>query len=296
MVENPLISIVMPTYNRADLILETIESVREQSYSNWELIIVDDGSDDQTESVIQTISNSKIRYCPIHHTGLLGKVRNVGIEKSNGQYIAFLDSDDVWRKDKLQFQLSLLTKYPDCKFCFSNGDQFGSTATLPAEAVALATGKLFESMLFGNTFPLYMPSLIVNRDIFQAVDKLDETYRSGADIDFFYRLAFCYDGIFTNEKLINIRKERGSNSDSFSELSYLELVDMYDRFFKMKMITDRQKKNLKGDTYYRLARHQQLKGNQKKAVRNFLRYSSLQPLDWKGWTRAVQSCLRLIRI
>jgi glycosyltransferase involved in cell wall biosynthesis len=296
MLENPLVSIVMPTYNRAKLILETIESVLHQSYPHWELIIVDDGSDDETEFVVNAISNSKIKYFRIAHTGLLGKVRNVGIEKSSGQYIAFLDSDDLWRRDKLEFQLSLLIKYSNSKFCFSNGDQSGPSATLPADAIGLATGNLFESMLFKCQFPLYMPSLMVSTDIFNSIDMLNEKYRSGADIDFFYRLAFKYEGVFTNEKLINIRKEPGSNSDKFSELSYLELIDMYDEFFQMGMITGRQKKNLKSDTYYRLARHQQINGNEKNAIKNFLHYSSLRPLDWKGWTRTIQSWLRLIRI
>jgi glycosyltransferase involved in cell wall biosynthesis len=295
MVDNPLISIVMPTYHRADLILETIQSVLQQSYSNWELIVVDDGSDDETASVIRGIGNNKIKYHRILHTGLLGKVRNAGIEKSNGQYIAFLDSDDLWRTDKLEFQLSLLRKYPHCKFCFSNGNQFGLQATEPAEATGLATGKLFDSMLFQNSFPLYMPSLIVSREIFQSVQTLEEKYRSGADIDFFYRLAFNYDGIFTNEKLIRIRKHRGSNSDNFSTLSYLELLGMYEEFYKKAMVTKKQWGKLRSDTFYGLARHEQIEGNEKNALKNFLRYTSIRPLDWKGWARTIQSSIRLIR-
>jgi glycosyltransferase involved in cell wall biosynthesis len=285
----------MPTYNRANVILETIQSVMRQSYSNWELIVVDDGSDDSTESVIRAIISDKIKYYSISHTGLLGKVRNAGIEKARGQYIAFLDSDDLWRTDKLEFQLSLLNKYPHCKFCFSNGDQFGPNATPPADATRLATGKLFESMLFQNQFPLYMPSLIISSEIFQSIEKLNEEYKSGADIDFFYRLAFSNEGIFTNERLISIRKEHGSNSDKFSELSYRELLDMYDKFNSAEMITEKQWKNLRSDTYYRLARHQQSNDNEKSAFKNFLRYISMRPLDWKGWARAIQSTIRLMR-
>jgi glycosyltransferase involved in cell wall biosynthesis len=295
MVDNPLISIVMPTYNRADLILETIQSVLRQSYSNWELVIVDDGSDDETESVIRAVGNNKITYHRISHTGFLGKVRNVGIEKSNGQYIAFLDSDDLWRTDKLELQLALLNKFSECKFCFSNGDQFGPGATPPAEAVGLATGNLFDSMLFRNQFPLYMPSLIIDKGVFNSVSMLAEKYRSGADIDFLYRLAFSFEGIFTNEKLISVRKHRGSNSDHFSELSYLELLDMFDEYYKKKIITRRQWGKLRSKTFYGLARHQQITGNAKHALKNFLRYSSLQPLDWKGWARIIQSSIRIIR-
>jgi glycosyltransferase involved in cell wall biosynthesis len=295
MFTNPLISIVMPTYNRANLIIESIRSVMTQSYTNWELIIVDDGSEDQTESVINAIASNKIKYLRIPHIGLLGKIRNIGIEKSTGRYIAFHDSDDLWRTDKLEFQLSLLAKHDRARFCFSNGDQFGSVATALANAPNMSSGKLFESMLFKNEFPLYMPSLIVDKEIFKSVNLLNENYRSGADLDFFFRLAFQYEGVFTNERLINIRKHRGSNSDKFSELSYTELMDMYDIFFTRQMITRSQLKGLRGNAFYKLGMLQYVNGREKNAFRNFIHYAMLNPMDWKGWGRAIQSSLKLIR-
>ena len=96
MKEVPLVSVIIPTYNRVHLIGETIQSVIDQSYTNWELIIIDDGSTDDSENVINEFNDNRIRYYTIQHCGILGKVRNVGLSHSKGDYIAFLDSDEIW--------------------------------------------------------------------------------------------------------------------------------------------------------------------------------------------------------
>src|SRR5688572_27262369 len=105
---NSLISVVIPTFNRAHLISEAIESVLAQSYPNWELIIVDDGSTDETQSLIRNFSDTRIRYFRIEHSGSFGTVRNFGIQASKGEYIAFLDSDDIWDPMKLEKQLQTI--------------------------------------------------------------------------------------------------------------------------------------------------------------------------------------------
>src|SRR6478609_11561206 len=123
-----LVSIIVPTYNRAHLIGETIQSVIDQSYKNWELIIVDDGSADNTNERIEKFNDKRIRFHRVEHSGVLGKVRNAGINFSKGELIAFLDSDDLWMPNKLEHQLSLMKDYPQASFIFGNGQQFGSRA------------------------------------------------------------------------------------------------------------------------------------------------------------------------
>src|SRR5688572_8916034 len=119
----PLVSIILATYNRAQLIGESISSVLNQTYGNWELIIVDDGSDDQTAEVVKELHEPRVKYFYVPHTGMLGAVRNLGIRKAKGEFIAFQDSDDIWREDKLAVQLQLFTKYPDTVFGLSNNNQ-----------------------------------------------------------------------------------------------------------------------------------------------------------------------------
>ncbi len=111
--EQPLVSAVIPTYNRAELISRAIDSVLKQSYTNLEIIVVDDCSQDSTPEVVNKIQDSRLYYYR-HSTNQGGSAaRNTGIKQSQGQYIAFLDSDDVWLPQKLDMQLEAIAKQTD---------------------------------------------------------------------------------------------------------------------------------------------------------------------------------------
>ena len=107
MAELPLVSVVVPTYNRAKLLAEAIDSVLAQSYPRIDLVVVDDGSTDESKRVVlqRFEPDKRGRYIRIDHSGFPGKVRNYGVASSRGQYIAFLDSDDLWAPDKIERQL-----------------------------------------------------------------------------------------------------------------------------------------------------------------------------------------------
>ena len=104
----PLVSAIVPTYNRANLVRRALDSVIKQSYSNLEIVVVDDASRDNTEEVINGMGDSRIRY--IRHTTNQGgaATRNTGIEAATGEYVAFLDSDDVWLQGKIEAQLAAI--------------------------------------------------------------------------------------------------------------------------------------------------------------------------------------------
>ena len=108
---NRPISIIMPAYNAEKFIRESITSVLQQTYSNWELIIVDDGSTDNTKKIIQAFAQQDGRIHYIYQpNGKQGKARNAGIRHASGDLIAFLDADDLWTKDKLEKQGSLIRR------------------------------------------------------------------------------------------------------------------------------------------------------------------------------------------
>ena len=96
----PKVSIVMPTYNRAKYIGETIQSVRRQTWQNWELIIVDDGSTDNTEDLISQMSDNRINFLKAGRVGINGKIKNMGLKETGSELIAFIDSDDLWSETK----------------------------------------------------------------------------------------------------------------------------------------------------------------------------------------------------
>ena len=108
--ENELISIIMPTYNCAKFIKETIESVINQTYQNWELVIVDDCSQDNTEEVVKKFNDERIKYYKLEKNSGAAIARTTAMKMATGNYMAFLDSDDLWKNDKLEKQLEFMKK------------------------------------------------------------------------------------------------------------------------------------------------------------------------------------------
>ena len=111
--KQPLVSVVIPTYNRADLIIRAINSVQSQSYQNLEIIVVDDRSQDNTLEVVRGIKDDRLNYYRHQSNQGSSAARNTGIMQANGQYIAFLDSDDVWLPQKLELQLEQIALTTD---------------------------------------------------------------------------------------------------------------------------------------------------------------------------------------
>lgn len=119
-----MISVIIPTYNRDQLIRNAVQSVINQTYTNWELIIVDDGSTDKTREVVSEYieKDPRIRYF-YKENGGQGSARNLGIRESKGDYIAFLDSDDEWEKTKLEKQIKILENNSNVDFCYTADKQ-----------------------------------------------------------------------------------------------------------------------------------------------------------------------------
>jgi glycosyltransferase involved in cell wall biosynthesis len=110
----PLVSVIIPTYNRLDLLKEALDSVSRQSYPNKEIVVVDDGSDDDTQAAMRGAS---VIYHRMPHSGLPGGVRNEGVRRSSGSLLAFLDSDDLWEPGKLEKQALYLLRHPRLSLC-----------------------------------------------------------------------------------------------------------------------------------------------------------------------------------
>lgn len=131
-----LVSIIMPTYNCGKFIAETIKTVLEQTYTNWELVIVDDCSKDDTEQVVKSFSDSRIRYYKLEQNSGAAVARTTAMQKAEGEYMAFLDSDDLWKKDKLEKQL---------KFMKDNKYNFTCTAYEQVDEQGNKLGKIIKT-------------------------------------------------------------------------------------------------------------------------------------------------------
>ncbi len=117
MTENDLVSVIIPVFNRPQMVKRAINSVFKQTYDNWELIIIDDGSTDETGDIIRSFNYEKrIKILTLSHTGMAGLVRNRGVDLAEGRWLAFLDSDDIWTEEKLILQLRYLNENREIRF------------------------------------------------------------------------------------------------------------------------------------------------------------------------------------
>jgi glycosyltransferase involved in cell wall biosynthesis len=173
--KQPLVSVIMPTYNHAQFIGEAIDSVSSQTYKNFELIIIDNYSEDDTEEIVLSYKDDRIKYLKFRNNGVIAASRNYGIRHSQGEYIAFLDSDDKWDKKKLEKQLPH----------FQSSEIVG----VASDAILITDTPYYRKKNYGrsklgyidyryidilNSNPIMTSSCIVNREILENVGFFDE--------------------------------------------------------------------------------------------------------------------------
>lgn len=198
-----MVSVILPTYNREKVILRAVNSVLAQSYEELELIIVDDGSVDDTERVVKSVPDQRITYLKIENGGP-ARARNYGISMAKGSYIALIDSDDSWKKDKLQKAISCLETY--------NGDIVFSNLQIHAKktyvAPALAQGIVdLNTLMNGNK--VMPPALIAKADVFKEC-KFDEELSCLEDYEWVIRAASKYSFVFCDDILGDVFAQKDS--------------------------------------------------------------------------------------
>lgn len=291
---SPLVSIIMPTFNRAQLIAESIRSVVDQTYEHWELIIIDDGSTDDTRDVIGQFDDRRITSHFIEHTGLIGKIRNAGIKLSKGELIAFQDSDDIWLPEKLQTQLKSLWAHPEAAFILSNNSQIGEFAVEIPEYKDTFVGKLFLPFLLKNQFHFCGTSFVFRREVLDSIGTLEESVRMMREFHFFLRISAHFTGIFLPDKLVKVRRHGGNTSNQYHVQSYKNLIIIVRDFHKQGVISWIDYKRL-------VARYEYQSGlcydseRDARASPTFLRSWLHNPLNVKAFIRIVWSFISHVR-
>jgi glycosyltransferase involved in cell wall biosynthesis len=191
----PLVSVIMPTYNHAKYIGEAIESVLNQTYKNFELIIIDNYSEDDTEKIVAAFKENRIKYLKFRNNGIIAASRNYGIKNSDGEYVAFLDSDDTWLPEKLEKQIELFhvsneTAMIYTRFKTVRGDTI-SKDILPKNG-RYKRGHIFK-LLYVRPF-IACSSVIVKKSIFNQIGLFDTNHDLIAieDMDLWLRIALKY--------------------------------------------------------------------------------------------------------
>jgi GT2 family glycosyltransferase len=221
----PQVTAVILTYNRADLLCHAVDSVLEQSYPNCHALIIDDGSTDSTGSLVAQRygGNPRVEYV-YQANGGVSAARNRGISLARGEYIAFLDSDDVWKRWKIELQVACLKRLPGVGMIWTNMDAVDASGTLvkadylrehygayryfpgysmfsqaaslaelapeaadPGESTRVYWGDVYSPMVMGN---MCLPStLLVSREVAQRAGPVDESMKTGEDYDYHLRLS-----------------------------------------------------------------------------------------------------------
>jgi glycosyltransferase involved in cell wall biosynthesis len=220
---SPVVSIVVPTYNRLPLLRETVASVLAQTLTDWELMVVDDGSTDDTVTWLESLDDARITVVRDAHTANRARLRNLGVARSRATWIAFLDSDDLWLPEKLATQLDRLSAHPHCRwsctgvqFIDGEGNPIAQRAGAPYRA---QSGWILEQLLT-FTAAATMPTLIVHRSLFDDIGGFDETFLLREDYEFELRLAARSEIHALEEALTVVRHHaaRTSNSKRVAEL------------------------------------------------------------------------------
>lgn len=204
----PFITVVIPLYNKANFIENTLQSVFNQSFQDFEIVIVEDCSTDNSLAVVSKIKSNKIRLIKHEKNKGLSASRNTGVKNANSNYIAFLDADDVWHKDYLKKINDLIIKFPEAKLFATNYAE-----VYPNNAVILPTTNLknftedgivtdfFESNL---SQPIYCCcSLCVEKEVFEKAGYFDEKITFGEDVDFNIRANYYFKLAYSTENLVS---------------------------------------------------------------------------------------------
>jgi glycosyltransferase involved in cell wall biosynthesis len=196
-----LISVVIPTYNRANVIGAAIQSVMRQTYQNHEIIVVDDASSDDTESVVKSFSDRKIIYVKHQQNSGAPSARNTGIEKARGACIAFLDSDDEWLSEKLEKQMEVFERSPQIGLVYTGFDVVLERGKVLRSFLKPDRGRVFERLLSEN-FIGTTSSAMAKRELLQKIGGFDPLLKSCQDWDLYLRLSQICDVDVVPEVLV----------------------------------------------------------------------------------------------
>lgn len=259
----PAISVIIPTFNNAHLIGEALKSVYAQSFRNYEIIVVDDGSTDSTREMLKSHSE-RITYYHQENQGL-AVARNVGLSLAKGAYVTYLDADDIWHPQNLQVKHDFLMRFPELGGVFSDFLIFDASGVLSARgtkelfpffqrtgrdfrdifqhthsiqveegrSATVYTGHIFDDLFWGNF--ILPTSMVFNRSFAQAVGEFRAHMRTQQDYEYWLRFSKHHPFAYVDDVLVNYRRHSQQLTDhSRIErilLAVLEIIDLYEEEF-----------------------------------------------------------------
>lgn len=231
----PFVSIIIPLYNCERFIAETIESVSQQTFGNFEVLLVDDGSTDKTKSIVDRFVSRDNRFKYIYQTNKgVSAARNAGFKQSTGSYIAFLDSDDVWHADNLDLKLDRFDQ-DNVGLVHSDADVINELSTKTDAVLRGSEGDVLDALLMWDGTQIPGPSsILVKREVLDAVGLFDEDLSTAADKDLFIRIAARFKVGRVNKVTWQYRLHKGNMHKNIYAMEADVLV-LYEKAREMKL-------------------------------------------------------------
>ncbi|MBW4641974.1 MAG: glycosyltransferase [Goleter apudmare HA4340-LM2] len=225
----PKTSVIIPAYNAEKTIAETIESVQKQTFSDFELIVINDGSKDRTVEIVETIQDERLQIFSYENGGV-PVARNRGISYATGEFIAFLDADDLWTADKLELQLMALEQNPKAGVayswtCFMDVDEQGKPLSfLPSPKYAFS-GHVYEKLLVSD-FIHNGSNTLIRRQALESTGGFDPACPGCADWDYWLRLSTRWYFVVMPKHQILYRRTPGAMSSNIEKMKEDALIAM----------------------------------------------------------------------
>ena len=266
----PIFSVVIPTYNHAHFIGRALQSLLDQTYIDWEAIIIDNHSQDNTDEVVGRFADPRISLLKIHNNGVIAASRNAGIRQAKGDWVAFLDSDDWWTPQKLSLSFKALSAGADLVY----HDLYAVRAidqTAFNERIRSTKPRhpMFQAFLCaGMSVP--NSSVVVRRDLLTQIGGESEKREliSVEDCDTWIRLSLITEKFERIPECLGYYWIGGGNNSSASQLQCVRVQALYDQY--LDVLDDCERRQALGFLSYRVGRIAQLYGDKSKAQKNLL--------------------------
>ena len=273
-----LISVIIPVFNGEKTIYKTIESLLKQTFSHLEILVIDDGSTDSTVEIVKSIFDSRLHIYSYPNAGISAN-RNRGLGKATGEYLSFIDADDLWASDKLEAQLNALLKHPQAALAYSWTDYIDMNGNfLKSGRRITETGNVYSKLLMSN-FLENGSNPLIRSEVFNTIGGFDESLTVAEDWDMWLRISACYEFVLVPEVKIFYRVQVNSLSTNLVQME-IDSLQVIERAF-----THPKAKSL-----------QHLKKNSLALLYKYLTFKAIENHDEKQhWLKAAQffwNCIR----
>ena len=276
---NKKVSVIILTYNRADFVIKAVNSVLAQSYKDFELLIIDDGSEDNTLKLLDKINDPRVKVFPLVHSGHIAKLRNFGIENSKAGLISFLDSDDLWDTEYLENLITEINKNNNLGFVFSDVEVMKYGKILQKNIYKNLSDKdegynLFYKLIAGELIPIRPSTLLFKRICLKETGIYNEILLVG-DYNFLLRLTYKFDGKLCGGTKVKVIKHNENISDIIQIKDFIEVIYTIEEFYENKAIDKRLYKSRLYFFHFMILKKLIKKGNAIKALNQLLMIANI---------------------